>query len=191
MCHHSVSNQGTYVIYEDGSCLDCLVFSGGGTAFTSTPGVLSAVETGKVIEYGVDGAQKKTVASGGVSGAAWSAQGKLAVVRSNEVLAGRPGRLRPLGRGTSPSWAPSGSRLVLVRRAAYWWWASATAGPNAWSRGAVRPSPPTASGLPSSCPSLAQHHVRARWPGPAGRQRPRAFRGLATRHQPPAHMRYA
>lgn len=120
----SPDNQGVSIVYDDGSCLDCQQFgvstltSSGASApaFTSTPGLLSAVFGGNVIDYGSDGLQKLTVLSGHVSDAVWSAQGELAAVRSERVLAGRPGHLHSLGRGTSPSWAPGGARLALVRR---------------------------------------------------------------------------
>ena len=120
----SSGDQGISIIYGDGSCLDCQQFgvstltSGSASmpAFTSAPGLLSTVSDGKVIDYGTDGLQKQTVLSGHVSDAVWSAQGELAVVRSGRVLAGRPGHLDSLVRGSDPSWSPGGSRLALVRR---------------------------------------------------------------------------
>ena len=116
--------QGISVIYDDGSCLDCQPFgtppysSIGASmpAFTSTPALLSLIAGGALVEFGSDGLQKQTVLSGHVSDAVWSAEGELAVVQSGRVLAGRPGHLHSLGRGSNPSWAPGGSRLALVRR---------------------------------------------------------------------------
>lgn len=49
--------------------------------------------------------------------AVWSAGGKLAVVRKGHVWIGRPGKLRSIGTGRSPSWSPNGSRLAIVRGA--------------------------------------------------------------------------
>lgn len=120
----SAGGQGISIIYDDGSCLDCEPFGNSDfttntasmPAFTATPGLLSTVMGGNVTDFGTDGLMKQTVLSGHVSDAVWSAQGKLAAVRSGRVLAGSPGHLRSLGRGRDPSWSANGSRLALVRR---------------------------------------------------------------------------
>jgi hypothetical protein len=111
----TLKSGGTSLIYGDGSCLDCSAFGGSRSAFTATPSLISTISGGNVTDYGTDGLRKQTVVTGHVTDAVWSAAGELAVVRSGRVLAGPPAHLRSLGRGNSPSWAPGGSRLALVR----------------------------------------------------------------------------
>ena len=113
---YPASGGDTSLVYSDGSCLDCPSFGGMRSAFTSTPGLLSTITGGDLFDYGSDGLQQGMAVARHVSDAVWSAQGKLAVVRGGRVLAGRPGRLRALGKGSDPSWAPDGSRLAVVRR---------------------------------------------------------------------------
>jgi hypothetical protein len=104
------------VIYPDGSCLDCQSFPGGQPAFTRNSALMTTVVHGSVVRYGIDGLPTATILGRGVSDAAWSSRGELAVARSGRVLVGPPGRQRSLGRGTSPSWSPDGARLVLTRK---------------------------------------------------------------------------
>jgi hypothetical protein len=106
---------GVTVVYPDGSCLDCDPIAGAAGAFTADRSVITVVAGGSLRAYGIDGVWKRDVGRGGVVDAVWSSRGQVAVVRASVVWAGRPGGLRRLGVGSTPSWSPDGSRLALVR----------------------------------------------------------------------------
>jgi hypothetical protein len=108
------------LVYPDGSCLDCASGGGGlgggrGAAFTSDRTLVSFTTGNVLIRAGIDAVHKGTVLTGPLSDAVWSAQGLLAVVRAGRVWAGRPGSLRLIGSGGSPSWSPDGSRIAFAR----------------------------------------------------------------------------
>jgi hypothetical protein len=130
-----------HVIYPDGSCLSCplgygtaLYLIGGSSfpaqhpAFTATPGQLSVTIPDAAVsdppnalwQMGVDGVGQTEVLRGPVTSESWSHSGRVAAVIRGRVLVGRPGRLRFLARGGSPSWSPNGSRVALVRRGWIW-----------------------------------------------------------------------
>ena len=104
------------LIYSDGSCLNCQIGRGGSPSFSSDPALVTFVAGGKLAEAGIDGIGKGTIAGGGVSDAAWSAGGLLAIVRSGHVWVGRRNRLRLIAAGSAPSWSPDGSQIAIQRR---------------------------------------------------------------------------
>ncbi len=109
---------GTTILAADGSCVDCQGLSMGSAAFTTDPAELTGITgiTGaKLIPSGIDGIWSGPPLAVGAGAAAWSSTGLLAVVEHREVWAGPPNRLRDLGPGRAPSWAPSGDRLALAR----------------------------------------------------------------------------
>jgi hypothetical protein len=104
------------LVYPDGSCQDCAAIGGTDAAFTADPAVVGVITGGRLREYGSDGIRESGFIATGISAAVWSAAGRLAVARGGRVWTGRPGRLRPLGVGSDPSWSPGGAWLAIVRR---------------------------------------------------------------------------
>jgi hypothetical protein len=104
-----------YLLYPDGSCLNCELGAGYGlgAAFTSNPALLTAVSMGGLAEFGIDGLFKKLLLSGVVFDAVWSSRGELALVQGGWIWVGRPGQVRRLARGSTPSWSPDGGQLVF------------------------------------------------------------------------------
>jgi hypothetical protein len=102
------------VAYADGSCLNCVGFAGGAPVFTPNSTLVAAVDGGNLDRLGIDGISKGAIARGRINAAALSAQGLLAVVRSGHVWAGRPGHLRRIAAGGSPSWSPDGTRIAFA-----------------------------------------------------------------------------
>ncbi len=171
---------GVELIYPDGSCLDCQAFPGNRPAFTEDPALLTAVLNGALVRYGSDGLPKATVLGTGVSDAVWSARGQLAAVRFGRVWVGAPGRLRSLGRGTSPSWSPDGSRLVVDRHG----WVTVIAADGRVVRRLARGSSPAWSPDGRSIAFFSGGYLRV-VPAPGGRvRRVGHVRGVAVDWQP-------
>jgi WD40-like Beta Propeller Repeat len=125
-----------FVIYPDGSCLDCQPVVGVDAAFTGNPTLITALwskpsgaptswpgqlggpaqQSPFVAEYGVDGLARKMLVKGAVSDPDWSSRGELALVRGGWIWVGSPGKLRRLAPGNAPSWSPDGKRIVFARR---------------------------------------------------------------------------
>jgi WD40-like Beta Propeller Repeat len=106
---------GSQIVYPDGSCLQCAL-EASDAAFTSAPALVSVIDGAKLSERGIDAIPKSGTIASRVSDGVWSSQGRLAVVSSGRVWAGRPGRLRRIAPGSAPSWSPSGSRLAFASR---------------------------------------------------------------------------
>jgi hypothetical protein len=104
------------LVGTDGSCQNCQFGLASSPAFLPSGTLISFVSNGTLYEDGIDGIRRATV-EGAVplSDAVWSASGRLAAVSDGNVLAGKPGKLRSVGRGGSPSWSPDGSHLAIVR----------------------------------------------------------------------------
>jgi hypothetical protein len=122
--------QGFEVIYPDGSCLDCLssevgVGAWADAAFTSNPTLLTTLRASsrggvtldELVEYGVDGLERRVLLYGAAADPVWSSRGQLALVRGGWIWSGRPAALRRVTQGSAPSWSPSGRQIVFVRRA--------------------------------------------------------------------------
>jgi hypothetical protein len=109
----AAGQSGVLLMYPDGSCLACFGVGGTDAVFTRRASVLSVLRGGSVVTLGADGLQESAPVARGVSDAVWSATGKLAAVRDGWVWAGRPGALRRLLQGGSPSWSPRGTELVV------------------------------------------------------------------------------
>lgn len=117
-----------YVIYPDGSCLDCRPVPGSDATFTSDPTLITArwhspadvaVWPGQgplLAQYGIDGLTRRVLVSGAVSDPDWSSGGEVALVRGGSIWVGRPGKLRRVAPGSAPSWSPDGKRIVFARR---------------------------------------------------------------------------
>jgi hypothetical protein len=118
------------IVDADGSCVACALPSspsigraasaafradGQSVSFVAGRGGLWQVGTGH-------GARPVRLRPGRFLDAVWSAGGQLAAVRGDRILVASTstGRLRPLARGSSPSWSPDGSRLVFVRGRWVW-----------------------------------------------------------------------
>jgi hypothetical protein len=167
------------VIYPDGSCLYCegLTFAAfgqdaafGEAALTSNPTLLTAVTTsvpggvpgGELVEFGVDGFERRVLLSDAGSDPVWSSRGQLALARGGWIWAGNPSALRRVTRGSAPSWSPDGARIVFVRRG----WLLAGAVRGRVFRRLVRGADPAWSPDGGSIAFFDRHHrlslVRAR-----------------------------
>ncbi len=117
------------VIYPDGSCLDCGVTdSARNSGFTPSGDILAFPSAGgshapfEVDTVGIDGLGERRVLQGPVSSAAWSAQNRLAFVRTfhgqDEVFVadarGRHARQLTHTGASAPSWSPDGHFLAVV-----------------------------------------------------------------------------
>jgi hypothetical protein len=102
------------LIATDGTCQNCRFGVAPNPAVMPSGNMVTFVSGGVLAVDGVDGIRLATLIRS-VSDAVWSASGKLAVVRHGGVWEGTPGKLRALGRGSSPSWSPNGTRLAFVR----------------------------------------------------------------------------
>jgi hypothetical protein len=111
-----ITATGIAVLYPDGACLDCQEFGSSRPMFTDTPGYLTAITDGQLNEYAVDGLLHSRLLKKGVADAVWSADNRLAIVRSGRIWVGTLSKLRSLGRGGQPSWSPNGSEIAAVRR---------------------------------------------------------------------------
>jgi hypothetical protein len=67
-----------------------------------------------LVEYGIDGLQRRVLLTGKASDPVWSSRGELAVVRGGWIWVGSPAKLRRVIRGSAPSWSPGGRRIVFV-----------------------------------------------------------------------------
>jgi hypothetical protein len=108
------------LVGTDGICQNCRFGVAAAPAFRGGTLVTFASGT-EVFEDGIDGIRQTTVVGPrslrhGVSDAVWSVRGTLAVASGGRILIGRPGALRSIGRGSSPSWSGDGSRVAFVRR---------------------------------------------------------------------------
>jgi hypothetical protein len=107
---------GVLLLYPDGTCMNCAAGSGIVTAFTRDPASFDVVTGGGLFTRGIDGVRQGKRADGALSDAAWSSTGELATVAGGQLWTGRPGRLHHLTAGSSPSWSPSGSSIVVDER---------------------------------------------------------------------------
>ncbi len=110
------------MVYPDGSCLDCLepLYGWLDASFTSDPTLLTAVSDSPgtpdvLVEFGIDGLERRVLLSAVVSDPVWSSTGRLALVRGGWIWVGSPGTLRRVARGSAPSWAPDGRKIVFDR----------------------------------------------------------------------------
>jgi hypothetical protein len=158
---------GVRLIYPDGSCLDCQPIGTGSPAFTTNSSLIAVVSGGKLLDYGIDGIQKAVELNSGVSDAAWSSRGALAVVRDGRVWVGSPGRLRSIGPGSSPSWSPDGSRIVIDRGG----WLTVVGVRARSARRLVKGSAPAWSPDGRSIAFIATRHELTVVPASGGRQR--------------------
>lgn len=109
---------GFEVIYPDGSCLECQAGYGLWTdaAFTRDPTLLTAVTNGELVEYGIDGLQRRVLGPAEGSGYVWSSRGQLAQVLDGSIWVGSGAALRRVTSGSAVSWSPDGRRIAFVRR---------------------------------------------------------------------------
>jgi WD40-like Beta Propeller Repeat len=133
------------LIATDGSCVNCQFGKASSPAFLPGGALVTFLSGGNLLEDGIDGLWRQTVLGAArrtdYSSAVWSAGGQLAVVRNGHVWIGRPGRLRSIGAGRSPSWSPNGSRLAIARGG----WIVIARPSNGISRRLVRGSAPAFS----------------------------------------------
>ena len=144
-----------------------------------------------VFEDGIDGVRQTTVVKPGslgfhgVSDAVWSVRGTLAVAAGGRMWIGRPGELRSIGRGGSPSWSGDGSRVAFVRRG----WITVRRVSGGGSRRVVRGTAPAFSPDGRSMAFVDRRHRIEVISSAGGKARPVGrVRGLAVDWQSlPAH----
>ena len=107
---------GVEMMDTGGSCLSCQVGPGAAPEFMPNGTDVTFVRGGDLVEDSIDGLRQATIATGGISDAAWSATGELAIVRHGRIWIGVPGGLKLLGAGDSPSWSPNGRELAFANR---------------------------------------------------------------------------
>jgi hypothetical protein len=105
------------LIGSDGSCENCQFGVAANPAFQPGGTLVTFAQGGRILEDAIDGIRRATVktSASGLTDAVWSAGGTLAAVGRGRVLVGKPGHLRSIGTGGSPSWSANGTRLAFVR----------------------------------------------------------------------------
>ncbi|OAI39669.1 hypothetical protein AYO39_00330 [Actinobacteria bacterium SCGC AG-212-D09] len=103
------------LIGTDGNCQNCRFGVAPNPAFLPGGAVITFVSGGALVADGIDGLRLATLVQSATD-AVWSGSGKLAVISGARVWVGTPGKLRSLGKGSSPSWSPNGTRLAFARR---------------------------------------------------------------------------
>jgi hypothetical protein len=106
---------GLRIVSIDGRCVDCQFGRAAAPGFTPDGTAVTFVNGGALLQDGIDSLHQATVLKGGISTAAWSSTGALAVVRHGGVWIGSPNRMRSIGKGHAPSWSPDATKLALVR----------------------------------------------------------------------------
>ena len=178
------------LVGTDGICQNCRFGVAAAPAFRGDGTLVTFASGAKVFEDGIDGIRQATVVGSGslrrgVSDAVWSVRGTLAVVAGGRLWVGRPGALRSMGRGGSPSWSADGSRVAFVRGG----WITVRRVPGGTSRRVVRGTAPAFSPDGRSIAFVDGRHRIEVISSAGGRARPVGrVRGLAVDWQPlPAH----
>ena len=110
------------LVGTDGICQNCRFGVAAAPAFRGDGTLVTFASGARVFGDGIDGIRQRTVVRlrgrqfRDVSDAVWSVRGALAVAAGGRMWIGRPGGLRSIGRGSSPSWSADGSRVAFVRR---------------------------------------------------------------------------
>jgi len=110
------------LVGTDGICQNCRFGVAAAPAFRGDGTLVTFASAAAVFEDGIDGIRQTTVlqpsslGSRAVSDAVWSVRGTLAVAAAGRMWIGKPGALRSIGPGSSPSWSADGSRIAFMRR---------------------------------------------------------------------------
>lgn len=117
------------VLNVTGACVVCRTgtpVGSTGPSFVPSGGVVTYTDAGgasrgRLAEVAIAPGASWRLPAARLGEVVWSSRGSLAGVHAGVVLVGRPGhRLRAVGRGSWPSWAPDGRQLVVAR--AGWIW---------------------------------------------------------------------
>jgi hypothetical protein len=179
------------LVGTDGICQNCRFGVAAAPAFRGDGTLVTFASGARVFEDGIDGIRQTTVVQPrslqfhGVSDAVWSVRGTLAVAAGGRMWIGRPGVLRSIGRGSSPSWSADGSRVAFVRRG----WIIVRRVSGGASRRVVRGTAPAFSPNGRSIAFVDGRHRLEVISSSGGEARPVGrVRGLAVDWQPlPAH----